>query len=204
MAHFIPCKKTIDAINVATLFFREISRLQGLSSSIVSDRDTRFLNHFWRSLWKLVGTSLDMSTAYHPQTDGQIEVTNRALGDFLCCLVGDNIKSWDSKLCKAEFANNHVVNRTLGNSPFKVIYGTVPHCPLDLTVLPDKSRHHGEDVDFICELENIHCSAKEQMEHSTAKYKEAADVKRGEVIFKVGDLVWVYLTKDRMPLHEFN
>lgn len=204
MAHFLPCKKTTDAVNVAILFFREIYRLHGLPSSIVSDMDTRFLSHFWRSLWKLLGTSLDMSTTYHPQTDGQTEVTNRALGDLLRCLVGDNIKSWDDKLCQAEFAHNHAVNRTLGYSPFQVIYGCVPRCPLDLTVLPDRSRHHGEAIDFISDIENVHRLARETLERSTAKYKEAADVKRREVIFQVGDLVWVYLTKDRLPLHEFN
>lgn len=93
MAHFIPCKKTTDAVTVALLFFREIYRLHGLPTSIVCDRDTRFVSHFWRSLWKLLCTSLDMSTAYHPQSDGQTEVSNRALGDLLRCLVGDNIKS---------------------------------------------------------------------------------------------------------------
>ena len=201
MAHFIACKKTTDTVNVATLFFRQIYRLHGLPSSIVSDRDTRFLSHFWRSLWKLLGTSLDMSTAYHPHTDGQTEVTNRALGDLLHCLVGDNIKSWDSKLCKDEFAHNHAVNRSLGYSPFQGIYGMVPRCPLDLAVLPDKGRHHGEAIDFVTELEALHRSARDKLEQATSKYKEAADVKRREVIFKIGDLVWVYLTRDRMPLH---
>lgn len=204
MAHFIPCKKSTDAVDVATLFFREIYRLHGLPSSIVSDRDTRFLSHFWRSLWKQLGTSLDMSTAYHPQTDGQTEVTNRALGDFLRCLVGDNIKSWDSKLCKAEFAHNHALNRTLGFSPFQVVYGIVPRCPLDLSLLPDKSRLHGTAVDFVAELESVHRSARVQLEKTTAKYKKAADSKRREVLFSPGDLVWVYLTKDRLPLHEYN
>ncbi|KAL0886007.1 hypothetical protein Bca101_009990 [Brassica carinata] len=81
MAHFIACKKTTNAVNVAVLFFREVYRLHGLPTSIVSDRDTRFLRYFWRSLWKLLGTSLDMSSAYPPppQSDGQTEVTNKSL-----------------------------------------------------------------------------------------------------------------------------
>lgn len=69
MAHFIACKKTTNVVKVAQLYIAEVYRLHGLPTSIVSDRDTRFLSHFWRCLWKLAITKLDFNTAYHPQTD---------------------------------------------------------------------------------------------------------------------------------------
>ncbi|GKA96409.1 putative reverse transcriptase domain-containing protein [Tanacetum coccineum] len=93
MVHFIPCKKTTDAINVTQLFFRDVYRLHSLPSFIVSDRDTRFLSHFWCSLWKMVNTQLNFSSAYYPHTNGQTEVVNKSLGNLLRCLVGDHVKA---------------------------------------------------------------------------------------------------------------
>ncbi|GJZ48799.1 putative nucleotidyltransferase, ribonuclease H [Tanacetum coccineum] len=175
MVHFIHCKKTTDAVNVAQLFFRDVYRLHGLPSFIISNRDTRFLSHFWRSLWKMVNTQLNFSSAYHPQTDGQTEVVNRSLGNLLRCLVGDHVKAWDQKLCQVEFAHNHVVNRSTGFMQ-----------------------------DFVEGLREVHKVVRDNLVRANSKYKQDADQKRRQVDFEAGDFVWAVLTKDRFPVGEYN
>lgn len=183
MVHFIACKKTTDAINVAQLFFRDVYRLHGLPSSIVSDRDTRFLSHFWRSLWKMVNTQLNFSSAYHPQTDGQTEVVNRSLGNLLRCLVGDHVKAWDQKLSQAEFAHNHVVNRSTGFSPFQVVYSAQPRGPLDLMSLPISGSVPKKVQDFVEGLHEVHKAVHDNLVRANSKYKQDADQKRRHVDF---------------------
>ena len=92
IAHFIPCFKTNDETHVANLFFKEVARIHGLPTGIVSNRDTRFVGQFWRTLWKQMGIDLVFSSSYHPQTYGQIEVTNRNFGKTLRRLVSEHPK----------------------------------------------------------------------------------------------------------------
>ncbi|XP_028764585.1 uncharacterized protein LOC114722675, partial [Neltuma alba] len=129
MAHFIACHKTDDATYIADLFFKEIVRLHGVPKSIVSDRDTKFLSHFWRILWGKLGTKLLFSTACHPQTDGQTEVVNRTLTQLLRTVIQKNLKNWENCLSFIEFAYNRSVHSSTDYSPFEIVYGFNPLTP---------------------------------------------------------------------------
>jgi len=136
MTHFIPCQKVDDASNIAKLFFKEVVRLHGLPKKIVSDRDTKFLSHFWKTLWSRLRTKLKFSTTCHPQIDRQTKVVNISPSTLLKVILKVNHKSWDEYLLHIEFVNNNVVYRTIKLSPFKVVYGFNPITHLDLIPLP--------------------------------------------------------------------
>jgi hypothetical protein len=126
MAHFIPCHKSDDVVHIADLFFKEIVRLHGMPSSIVSDRDAKFLGHFWRTLWNKLGTKLLFSITCHPQTDGQMEVVNHTLGTMLRVVLKKNLKMWEECLPHVQFAYNWATHSTTKVSPFQVVYGFTP------------------------------------------------------------------------------
>ena len=196
MAHFIPCTKTSDARHIAKLYFEEIIRLHGIPQSIVSDRDSKFLSNFWTSLWTMMGTKLLFSTAYHPQTDGQTEVTNRTLGNILRTLVKKNTKDWDEKLAHAEFAYNRCPSMTTKYSPFECVYGFNPLTPTTLVCLPLQDRGTWNAEKQLTTAQQIHAQVQQNIMHANEKYKQHADKGFKERRrFKVGDLVWVYLRK---------
>ena len=121
MGHFIACKRTNDSTNIANIFFSKIIKLHGFPLIIMSDRDTKFVGHFWRTLWNKLGTNLSFSSIYHPQNDGQTEVVNRSLGNILRSLVYEHPKQWDLALAQAEFAYNYSPKRRAGMSHFQIV-----------------------------------------------------------------------------------
>ncbi|KAE8668214.1 putative Quercetin 3-O-methyltransferase 1 [Hibiscus syriacus] len=204
MAHFVACRKTMDADRIAHLYFKEIVRLHGVPRSITSDRDTKFISHFWKSLWGKLGTQLNFSSAYHPQTDGQTEVVNRSLGNLLRCLAGTKPKQWDLALPQAEFAYNRSKNRTTYLSPFDIIYGQNPSGVLDLAPIPRIGRFNPKAYEMTKYLRGIHEQVKQTIHESNTKYKTRVDNHRRQVLFDIGDFVWVVLTHDRFPVGEYN
>ncbi|KAL0553979.1 hypothetical protein IC582_007884 [Cucumis melo] len=121
--HFLLLKHSYTAKVVTDLFVKEVVRLHGFPTSIVSDKDKVFLSHFWKDLFRLTDTKLHRSTSYHPQSDGQTEAVNKGLETYLRCFCNERPKVWVEWLPWVEYWYNTTFQRALGVSPFQVVYG---------------------------------------------------------------------------------
>ena len=123
MAHFVPItKEGFTAESLADIFLTHVYRLHGLPRTIVSDRDPRINNEFWKTIFNRLGTKLNISSSYHPQTDGQSEVMVRTLIDMLRAFVNSNQDDWNQFLSCVEFAYNDSVHPGTGYTPFELNY----------------------------------------------------------------------------------
>jgi hypothetical protein len=199
MAHFIPCHKTDDASHIADLFFQEIIRLHGVPNTIVSNCGTKFLSHFWRTLWAKLGTNLLFSTTCHPQTDGQTEVVNRTLSTMLRVVLKKNIKMWEEGLPHVEFAYNRSLHSTTKMSPFEIVYGLLPRTLIDLMPLPSSKKLYYDAKQCAELMLKMHETTKENIERMNAKYKISGDKGRKQLDFEPGDLVWLHFRKEWFP-----
>eukprot|EP00253_Pinus_taeda_P014513 PITA_14513 len=134
-AHFIPVRDTYDVADVARVFISEIIRFHGVPKKIISDRDSRFTSRFW--MQTALGTQLNLSTAYHPETNGQTERVNQVLEDMLRMYVMDQQSHWEKYLPLVEFAYNSYHN-SIGMPPFEALYGRPCRTPLSWDRLEDR------------------------------------------------------------------
>jgi len=125
-AHFIPLRYPFTAATVARLFMDNIYWLHGMPLAIISDRDRIFTSAFWKTLFSISVTSLRMSSAYHPQTDGQTEHVNQCLETYLRCFAHACPSMWIQWIALAKFWYNSSHHFSLGRSPFEVLYGFPP------------------------------------------------------------------------------
>ena len=151
-AHFVPCSSNIDAKQLADLYINHVYKYHGLSRVMIGDRDTKFTSEYWRRLFSSFHTKLNLSSAYHPQTDGQTERTHRTIEQILRAFVHRQHSSWLRFLPHAEFSYNNLQHSSTGFSPFEALYGFQPLTPVSLIEPPpsDNSDSHDEN------LQNIH------------------------------------------------
>ena len=106
VAHFIPVKSTTTTVDIAHIYVREIIRLHGMPKILILDQDVKFTSNFWRAFFEVVGTTLRMSTAYHPETDGQTERVNQVMEGMMRMYCLDEPSKWYEYLPLVEFVYN--------------------------------------------------------------------------------------------------
>lgn len=129
-AHFIAVRMNYSLARFAQLYVKEIVRLHGALVSIVSDRDPRFVSNFGGALKSAMGTRLNFSSTYHPQTDGQSDRTIQTLEDMLRACALEWRGNWDDYLPLMEFAYNNSYHSSLGVAPYEALYGRKCRSPL--------------------------------------------------------------------------
>ena len=189
-SHFIALAHPVSAKSLALIFFEQIYKLHGLPETIVSDRDSLFLSEFWQNLFKLSGTRLNFSTAYHPQSDGSTERVNQCLEQYLRNMTSEVPKNWSAWLAAAEWWYNTTFHTTLNSTPFQVVYGMKPRH----LAWQERSHTNISSLEELLETKQQQwCRLKELLESAQAKMKAYSDAKRSAREFQKGDLVYLKL-----------
>jgi hypothetical protein len=188
--HFYPIKHPFTASIVAQLFLDNIVKMHGIPKFIVSDRDKVFTSSFWSELFKLLKTDLKLSSAYHPQSDGQTERVNQCLEMFLRCAVQETPKQWTKWLSLAELWYNTCFYSSLQCSPFKALYGVDP----SHGIVPSlKNTDHLDVSDMLKERQLFTELLKEQLVKAQNRMKVYADNKISDRSFQVEEQVLLKL-----------
>ncbi|GJY13028.1 putative reverse transcriptase domain-containing protein [Tanacetum coccineum] len=185
-AHFLPMKKTDGIEKLAQLYLKEIVCRHGVPVSVISDRDSLFTSRFWVSLQKALGTQLDLSTAYHPETDGQSERTIQTLEDMLRACVIDFGSSWDRHLPLVEFSYNNSYHASIKAAPFEALYGRKCRSPVCWSEVGE-SQLTGPEL--VRETTEKIVQIKNRLLTARSRQKSYADLKRRLTEFEVGDKV---------------
>ncbi|GKA16950.1 putative reverse transcriptase domain-containing protein [Tanacetum coccineum] len=179
-AIFIPMKETDPLEKLARMYLKEVVTRHGIPVSIICDRDPRFASNFWRSLQKALGTSLDMSTAYHPQTDGQSERTIQTLEDMLRACVIDFGNGWVKHLPLVEFSYNNSYHASIKAAPFEALYGRKCRSPVCWAEVGEVQLTGPEIVQ---ETTEKIIQVKQRMQAARDRQKSYADLKRKPMEF---------------------
>jgi len=185
MAHFIPLREK-TASDLAKIFAREVWRFHGLPADIVSDRDSRFTSETWKEFLEILDIRPRMSTAFHPQTDGQTERLNQMIEAYLRAFVNQEQENWVLLLPMSEFAYNNSVTIGNGMSPFYTYYGRHP-----ATINPPSSEPlNPASTVYAHWMQTVHDESRKGLEAAQERMRRYTDPDRKEPpAYQVGDLV---------------
>nr|CAE04776.3 OSJNBb0115I21.3 [Oryza sativa Japonica Group] len=200
VAHFIPVKTTYSGSRLAELYMARIVCLHGVPKKIVSDRGSQFTSNFWKKLQEEMGSKLNFSTAYHPQTDGQTERVNQILEDMLRACALDFGGSWDKNLPYAEFSYNNSYQASLQMAPYEALYGRKCRTPL---LWDQTGERQVFGTDILREAEEKVKVIQERLRVAQSRHKSYADNRRRDLSFEEGDYVYLRVTPLR-GVHRFH
>ena len=190
-AHFIPIHEKFSPQKLAELFMNHIVGLHGVPVSIISDRDPRFTSRFWKGLMKELGVKLNLSTAFHPQTDGQSERTIQTLEDMLRSCVLQFKGHWNEYLPLAEFTYNKSYHSSIEMSPYEALYGKQCRTPLWLNETGERKLLGPEIVQTTVDKVNV---IRARLKAAQDRQKSYADKRRKDLEFEVEDRVFLKLS----------
>ena len=190
-AYFIPCREAgMTSPDVAELYLRNIFANHGIPDDIVSDRGSVFDADFWRTLQALLHTKINMSTAFHPQSDGQTERLNQAIEQFIRIYCNYQQDDWELLLPLAQFVYNSTYHSAIKRSPFEATYGYNPQYTAyqkTSTTLTDAHAH-----DFASYMSDMHQILRQELARAAARMAKGYDARVAEApTFKIGDKVWL-------------
>ncbi|KAJ9539243.1 hypothetical protein OSB04_031976 [Centaurea solstitialis] len=185
-AHFLPIRENYSIDRLAQLYVNEIVMRHGVPSSIISDRDSRFTSRFWQSLQTAMGTRVDLSTAYNPQTNGQTERTIKTLKDMLRACVLEFGGSWDDHLPLIEFSYNNSYHTSIQCAPYETLYGRKCISPLNWLEVGESQLIRPDIVQKTTDKINM---IQEKLKAARDLQKSYADNRRKQLKFQIGDRV---------------
>jgi hypothetical protein len=199
MFHVIPCK-TITAQDTARMFLNHVWKHHGLPDTIISDRGSQFISAFWSELTAQLSIGARLSTAHHPETDGQTEVRNAIIEQYLRAYTTYLQDDWSDWCPMAEFAGNNTASETTGVSPFLANYGQHPRMgfepPTDKTRPAPQQLQAEEATRFAARMKDLQTLLREEMLWAQALQQEYANRKRTPApAYRVGDQVWLDASK---------
>ena len=189
--HFLAVKNTYPLEKLAQIYVDEIVRLHGAPVSIVSNRDPRFTSKFWPKLQDALGTQLNFSTAFHPQTDGQSERTIQTLEDMLRACVMEFKGSWDTHLPLIEFAYNNSYQASIEMAPYEALYGRKCRTLVCGDEVGERKLISPKIVQVTTDKINV---IREKLKVARDRQKSYADNHRRNLEFKVGDRVFLWVS----------